>query len=338
MKKNIFKILEKPYVQRIFEKKKDLYFPSQQNKKIIDLKIKKESPDWIKKSCLTKYEITFSDLSKKVVRATATIDGSKKRTFRIMNFLYRLPWKERELQIARPLDYIDEVKTFFYEEVPGTPLNLLLEKKKPSLSIFENVGKFLFQLHAIRNIKTRAILFELNDYKKTFERIKKILPSFSDLIPSLKEIAFLKNLNKGFYFIHADLYPSNIIVDENKIAIVDFDKAGGGYFLVDLLPFYFYFELPQLKPLKFSLDEINEFRNTFLKSYCKLREISLSKIKKELNKFQTKIFLDCLHHVVILAYGGWEIVETDLKKEFTLSIKILLKKLNKALKYAPKEY
>lgn len=329
----IYKILDKNYIKRVFEKKKDFYFPSLKDKKIIDLQIKKDSPAWAENSCLARYKIIFSDSTHKIIRGASHVDGSKKRSFKILNALYQRSLMGNFFKIPKPLDYLEKTKTLLYEETEGMSLSLLLEKRKPELieNIFEKIAQFLFSLHSIEVTKSRAKMFSLRDYGKIFWQIKKILPEFSQLILPLKKIAFLEKLKKPSTFLHGDFYPSNIIIDEDKIALIDFDKAGRGSFFVDLLSFIYWFDLPKIQSLKLSLREIEKIKGVFLKNYCQLARLDFLKTKKELEKFKLKIFLDCLHHVTILAYYGWEKIDKNLKREFKESLEFLLRKIKDCL-------
>lgn len=332
--KKIFKILEQNYIKDIFEKKKEIYFPSLRNKKIIKIEIKKESPKWAKNSCLASYKIFFSNSNFKTIRGTAHIDGSKERSFKILKFLYQKNPQPDLFEIPKPLDYLRETKTLLYEEIEGISLSLLLEKKRTKSieKIFEKISHFLFFLHSNKEIKKKVKSLTLKDYRKTFWQIKKIFPEFLFLIPPLKKISFLKELERPSDFLHGDFYPSNVIITKkNKIGVIDFDKSGRGHFFIDLSSFFYWFDLPKIKPLKFSEKEIEKLRELFLKSYCQKRNLDFLKIKEELEKVKVKTFLDCLHYVTILSYYGWKKIDQKLKEEFRESTKNILIKIKKSL-------
>jgi len=326
--RRIFKILDKNYIEKLFEKKKNIYFPSLKNKKILDIRIKKRTPDWMKESCLASYEVVFSDSTKKVIWATAKIGESKKKAFKVLNYLYNNGFNKGTFQVRKPLDYIKEINALFYEEVKGTPLELILEKKKLPLRLFRKLAEFLFRLHSLKLRKSKAKILKLKDYRECFRELKRLTPIYQPLFPSFKKIAFLKKLQKGNYLLHGDFYPSNIIIRKNKLFLIDFDKAGEGNFLIDLLAFYFWFELPKIKPLKMAPREIEERRDVFLEHYCKLSNLNFQGIKMDLKKFKVKILLDCLHYVTFRASQGWKKIDKKLKSEFRNSIKIILKKMN----------
>lgn len=334
IRKEISKILEKNYVKKIFEKKKFFYFPSLKNEKIVDFQIKKESPDWAENSCRVRYKIIFSNSSFKIIRATAHIDGSKKRSFKIMKHLYQKTLDIDFFQIPRPLDYLEEAKACLYEEIEGTSLSFLFEKKRlKSINLIaEKLAQYLFLLHSTKEMTLKAKMFSQNEYQKIFWQIKKILPEFLNLIPRPQKITFLKELKRPSVFSHGDFYPSNIILDKkNRLALIDFDKAGRSHFFVDPLSFNYWFDLPKIQPLKLSFNEIEELKNKFLETYCRLSKLNFIKTKRELEKFKVKTFLDCLHHVTILAFHGWDKIDRKLKEEMRESIKTLLEKINSFL-------
>lgn len=331
MKKDIFKILERKYIQNLFERKKNIYFPLLKEKKILNIRIKKKTPDWVKESCLVSYKIFFSGSLTKTVWATAKIGESKKRNFKVLNYLYNKGFNKGFFQVPRPLDYIREQNALFYEEAKGVSLELILEREKLPLELFEKLAGLLFQIHSSGFKKNKVRTLGLEDYKKCLKELKKMVPSYQSIFPSLKKINFLKELNKGNHFIHGDLYPSNIVIGRKQIFLIDFDKTGRGNFLLDLLSFYFWFDLQRMKPLKLSPKEIEKCRNTFLKHYCELSNLDFPEIKSRLKKFKVKIFFNCLHYVTYRASRGWKKIDQKLKNEFALSFETLLKKINHSL-------
>lgn len=331
VKKDIFKILEKKYVEKLLQKKKNLYFPFLKNKKILNIQIEKKTPGWVKESCLARYKIFFSDSSTKTVWATAKIGESKKRTFEVLNHLYSQGFDQGFFQVPQPLDYLKQQNALFYRGAKGNSLQLLLEKKKLPLRLFRKLAEFLFQIHSQGFKKVKAKNLKLKDYKQCLSKLKELTPFYRSRCPSPKKINFLKELEKGNNFIHGDFYPSNIIIGQNQIFLIDFDKAGKGNFLLDLLSFYFWFELPRIKSFQLSPREIQKRREVFLRHYCQLANLNFPEIKSELKRFKAKIFLNCLHYVVFRALRGWGKIDQKLKKEFILSLGTLLKKTNQSL-------
>lgn len=325
----IEKILDKKYILRTFKRKGALYFPSLKDKNILEVEIARSSPPWMKESCSARYKITFSNKSHKILRATAYFDGSKRRVFKLMKGIYSKVFNKGKFLIPRPLDYLKESEAFLYEEVEGESLASILGKGKPPNSVFEDMAKFLSKLHSLKGPKNKALILSLEDYKRAFKRIKKIIPSLEKYFIPLKKIAFLRNLKKGNYFLHADLYPGNVVLGKNKIFFIDFDKAGRGSFLVDLVPVCFSLEFPKsIWSLNLKPNESKELQNVFLKTYCKNRDLSFLKVKNQLDKLKIKVFLDALHFVTGFAYNSWKIIDKNAKEKFKSDLTTLLRKIN----------
>jgi len=321
-------ITNKEQVFNLFSQKKDQYFPKRKREKIIKIEIKKQSPDWMKNSCLVKYKILFSGKKESIVRATAQVDGSKKEVFEIMGKIYQNNILNKKFQIPRPLDYLKESRALFYEEAPGQPLALVLEKSVPSPLVFQKIATSLAHFQSFKKIKRPAVILKEKEYRQAFTRIKKILPSLTKKIIPIKKISFLENLNEQNAFIHGDLYAGNIVLGKKIIYFIDLDKSGRGSLFLDLVPLYFSLEFPKsiwkIKPQK---EKIEKFQKTFLTSYCQERNFDLEKIKNKLEKFRSKIFLDALHFIVGFAYNGWPTIDQKAKKGFAEKINDLLIKI-----------
>ena len=167
VKKDIFKILDKKYIQNIFEKKKKTFFPSKKGK-ILRVEIKKTSPDWAERTCLAQYKIFFSNNSFKTVRGTAKVDGSRKWSYRVMNYLYENGFKKGRFLVPKPLDYIGTNDLFIYEEVQGEPLSQIIDKNQYSSKLSKDIAIFLFKIHSLKDIrlKKKALIFTLKDFLK----------------------------------------------------------------------------------------------------------------------------------------------------------------------------
>ncbi|GEM_PF-1753967 len=334
MKADIFKILEKEYIQKLFEEKKNFYFPSFKNKKISKIEIERTSPDWAQRTCLARYKIFFSDGSFKIIRGTTKVDGSKKWSYKIMKHLYESGFSKGRFLVPRPLDYVEETGLFIYEEAQGEPLSLILEKNQYSPKFSQEIAKFLFKIHSLKNIKfkKKALIFDLEDYLKTYKRIKKIFPRLVNFFP-LKKIHLIQRLEEESSFIHADFYTGNLIIQENKIILIDFDKMGFGPILYDLASFCSCFEFPKsIWPVSLAKEDIKKYQHVFLKSYTEMVGWNLLKLKYILNKYLAKVFLNALNYYTGLAHEGWPVLRKEEKKAYFIRIRGLLEKINQYLK------
>ncbi len=333
---NIARVLEESYIRKIFEKKKKDYFPSLKNKKISKIEIERVSPVWYTKTCLSKYKVFFSDSSFKTIRGSARVDISNRKIFEIMRCLYENGFNKGKFQVPRPLDYIHKTNLLLYDEAEGAPLALILEKGQLTSRILKDIAEFLFKLHSFKKIRRRAKIKKLKDYEKTFKRINNMFPKLRTEIVPLKKINFLNDLLEGSSFIHGDFYPGNIIVNHNKIFMIDFDKAGRGSFLEDLSSLSASFEFPKyVWHLNISAKERKKFKQTFLMAYAEAGNMDYSILRKKLKKFSIKTFLKPLYHITDFAWNSWDKIDAQAKMDYFLKIKDLLLKLKKIDDYKP---
>lgn len=333
MTKDIFKILEKKYIQNLFEKKKKFFFPFKKGK-ISEVKIEKTSPNWAKRTCLVRYKIFFSDGSFKTIRGTAKVDGSRKWSYKIMNHLYENGFSKGRFLVPKPLAYIDNNGLFIYEEAQGKPLSLIIDKNQYSPKLSKDIAKLLFKIHSLKSIrfKKKALIFTTKDYLKTYKRIKKIFPRVANFFP-LEKIHLVQKLEEESSSIHGDFYTGNLIINGNKIILIDFDKAGQGPILYDLASFCYCFEFPKsIWPIPLSQADVNKYQDIFLKSYAEMAGWDLSWLKGILNKYLAKVSLNALNYYTGLAYEGRFVLTEKEKKTYLIQIKDLLGKINHYLK------
>ena len=302
MRYNIFKSRDKNYIENLFEKKKQKFFPEFKNSKITNIAIKEISPSWAKDTCLNKYKVSSSNRKRKEIRETSSAKNSKKEVWKIMNRIYNVSFGGKEKSIPRPICFVPRYNLLFYDEAPGIPLSALMAKKdlQATRESLISAGRWLAELHQLKvnkNIK-KAFYPKVKGYKSLFKKIKKYLPEIKKDLEGIKNIEFIdKSWEREKVLIHADFYPGNIIVNRTKLFVIDFDKSGVGPFLMDIATLYGSLEFPKtIWNLQFSQKEKKDLQEVFLGSYCQARNIDFLKTKLELKKFLTKIFLDQLRY------------------------------------------
>lgn len=333
----IFKATDERFIKKLFKNKKKLFFPSSKGS-ILDVKIKKISPNWAKESCLVKYKILFDDKTQKIVRGTAKAGRTKKPVWQIMKYLYSNNFCQGKLRIPEALDFIPDINLLLYEEAPGNTFTEAIERgdKKTEKSL-KNIAEWLAKLHGMdyKNRKfCKAVFLGSAGYKIIFRKIGKLLPELKkDLIPADK-IDFIDQIWQGKKtLIHNDFYPGNAVLDNEIIFGIDFDRAGFGPFLIDTATFYGALEFPkEIWNLKLPEKRIRQFQDIFLKNYCKIRKLNYTKTKKALKKFLVKVFLDQIHYYGSFMVEGWDFMDKKTKNDFALKIKALLLKTKQCLK------
>lgn len=327
MKYQIFKSLDKNFVKKLFLK----------DKGIQDIEIEKTSPFWAKESCLLRYKISFDKNNQKIIRGTAKIHSSGKKTWQIMKYLYSQGFDKKPLSIAKPIKFIDEINLILYEEIPGQSLTEILQSKNTKMSManfyLKRAAEWLSKLHSLptpKKIIKKAFFLGSEEYEKAFNKIKKIMPELKDYLIPNKNLKIIDKIwrNEKNTLIHNDFYSGNIIVNKKNFCAIDFDRSGFGPPLMDIATLYGSLDFPkEICKTNFSEREIKHLQETFLKSYYKLAKVNYLTTRKKLKTFLAKIYLDQVHYYANFAAKGWSFMNALAKKSSAEKIKALLLKI-----------
>jgi Ser/Thr protein kinase RdoA (MazF antagonist) len=88
------------------------------------------------------------------------------------------------------------------------------------------------------NEQYKLITLLLNERKESkLFGFKSPSPSIEEIFKELKDNGLLSKLSDNKYWgnIHGDLHPANILIDEKKAIVIDWDMAGEGYIWFDYL-------------------------------------------------------------------------------------------------------
>jgi len=331
MEKNLFKAVDKDFILKLFELKKNAYFP-EIKENISAIEIKKISPFWAKESCLVRYKIFFGKKIK-ILRGSAKISSSHKQVWETIKYLYSAGFGKNDNLIAKPIDFIPESNLILYEEAPGAPFCEILSaanSEEKEITIYlEKAAEWLKKLHTTpyqeKNIRP-AFFFGKEKYAEAMEKIGKTLPDLTKYLPTDKNLETVEKTwnEEKKVIIHNDFYPGNFIIGTGKYYGIDFDRAGIGPRLMDVATLYGFLEFPkEIWQSNFSKEKIKIFQEIFLKKYCGIIPLDYRGTKEKLKIFLAKIFLDQI--VLAFLLSEWE------KDIFTKKIKNLLLKFQKYL-------
>ncbi|MBM3250894.1 MAG: aminoglycoside phosphotransferase family protein [Candidatus Nealsonbacteria bacterium] len=335
MLKNIFKSLDASFAEKIFAEKKNYFFPDQRGRKIKKIKINQVSPFWAKKTCLIKYNLIFEDGSEKIIRGTAKTNFSKEGVWKIMNYLYKNIPAQESPKIPRPLGYLKNINLLLYEEVPGIPLVLALEKENEKIKekYLKKAAAWLSWLHNLSPLRKKlpkSAFIGSNGYKKTFKKIEKHIPELKKYFPPQKES---DSIDKIWQFkktiIHNDFYPGNSIVNRGDFFGIDFDRAGFGPPLMDVAALFSFFDFPKrIWKNEIPQKEIKKLQNAFLKEYCLINGLSFDETFKKIHPFLIKSFFDQFYYYANFFLEGRRFMNKKTINSFSLIIKDILITLN----------
>lgn len=190
----------------------------------------------------------YQDTPEELARA----DRMLRREYNATSALYQALHQDAEIGAVRPIAFLPELRAIVTEEVPGRPMSeLLAETSRASaeaLAVARRVGAWIRIYQSLVEATGTVELPErrtyLDDRLKQMEgRVitsserREVLALFDSLAAQLPtECAAVP--------IHADLTPTNIIVDDRgRIAVLDFTMAKMGTSYHDISHVFFHLEM-----------------------------------------------------------------------------------------------
>ena len=334
MNYNIFKSLDTNYIAKLFTQKKDKFFPQFKNEKINHIIMKKTSPDWAKDTCLVEYKINFSHRQSAKIRGTASTKRSKINAWQVMNYVYNYHLNQGLSNIARPIFLDRQNNILFYEEVPGILLADLMNRNeaKKLNKLLPSISKWLAKLHQLRikpadKIK-KSFYPKAEGYQLLFSQIKHFFPELDNEIKKINNLNLIDQIwNSKKTLIHGDFYPGNIIINNNNFFVIDFDKSGIGYPLMDLATLYASFEFPaDIWKTKIGLKDQKHYQKILIENYSHFAEIDLERVKNELKIILAKIFLDLTRYFFLFDRLNIDSMKLKDKKILINKLKSLINK------------
>jgi len=166
--------------------------------------------------------------------------------------------------------------------------NVILDLNDDQL---QNIGRSIAKLHnTTASLKLKNQRQEFNFETTLFEPLKTLKPHFKDMpeefvyleevadkVVKKFEIFDIKNFSYGY--CHYDLFPKNFHFDSaGKITFFDFDFAGEGYLINDLMSFLNHFFFHILNNLT-TIQQAEKDFQTCLKAYQEIRVLTADEIK-----------------------------------------------------------
>ena len=153
------------------------------------------------------------------------------QTYRVLRALWDTAAAEGGVGFAvgKPVAYLSDLRTLIQEETPGTSLKDILLQEDELIPVVRRVARDLATLHLAHADTPRRYRLhdELPILKKIGKRLQQACPHLS---PQIEEI--VSTVVDGLEEVppaptHGDLKPVHILVDGDRLALIDFDDFAG---------------------------------------------------------------------------------------------------------------
>lgn len=237
------------------------------------------------KRCVIRYDLSGHVDKSRSIRKLSLIgktfcDDRGRETFQIMRFLRR-----SGLPVPEPFSYIPELKLLLSEALQGRELESLVEE--PDFPVYvKGAAKTVAELHTVtvdpKIVETVSLEEEADSFARLVERFQQECPPLKKKITRLASTIFRKLKNcrgEPLTFVHGELDPSQLIVHDSKIWVVDFDFSKVSHPATDVGRFLAYLNRLSLK-LYGDPGRLGRMEKLFLEEYlsrypCDVRTLIL---------------------------------------------------------------
>lgn len=216
-------LLDKDKVEKFLNEKAQVLFGAPDRVEILEIK---RTATYNKSSYNVLYRIKISEEVQEI-RASASEQLSKKANFQLLEFIYQHGFDAGNLLIAKPLGYFEDENVMFYENIEGKPLMIeLTEDKNVLIPKIKLCAGILKKMHGLP--KPEVDLWDANNFFefKKLERgaLQIYYPEVARQLDNLiSQIRTKIDKNKTLSFCHGDYNPNNLIINRDKIYVLDFD-------------------------------------------------------------------------------------------------------------------
>lgn len=298
--KSIKFLLDKKWAKDFFEKRTAQYSP---HKNLIGCKVEPLKIYLNYKSIVVKYCLKLSDkknrISEKKIIGKAEKLGEKSNI--LVDYSTTKFLREQGLKdiLPNPLEYLPLFNLYLYEFVPGYFLQELSAKHKEQefLDKIPAVVKGLKRIHEVKVQKKNKIIIwdrkqEEKQWRHNLKLIRQYYPTvFDKTLLWIQRCRLLKEKYRKYFDIkfykmtHGDFYSRNILINKNKIKLIDFSNSAVyeplndiGNFLINT-ELMFEYDFPDIYRRL-----MKELKNIFFQNY-------FSKPTTEEQKFKINYFV-----------------------------------------------
>jgi aminoglycoside phosphotransferase len=175
-----------------------------------------------------------------VVYGKTSYNRSGQKVLQLMRQLWETPaCREQQLNIPQPLLYLPQLQMLWQVGVPGTTLSELLDQQTLFIESVVNVAGQLARLHQLP--LTDAPRMELENQQLALQKVGKLIfkfnaPARDQITQLIVELTTASPSMQSNHLatLHGDLHLKNILVDVNRVYLIDLDNLCVGSPLQDI--------------------------------------------------------------------------------------------------------
>jgi hypothetical protein len=170
-----------------------------------------------------------------------------RRAYRAQRDLYdRASGGGRHLVIAKPIDYLDELRTLLTWAVPGVSLSKIIGRGEDAIDALRAAARAVAEFHQLDVIAPpRSLAEDMARLREAQEHLASARPDLIDQVSSMVDAVALGLESSPSSLIHGDLKPDHILIDNDRVALIDFDLFGASDPVLDVAHLLAFLRKPQ---------------------------------------------------------------------------------------------
>jgi tRNA A-37 threonylcarbamoyl transferase component Bud32 len=150
------------------------------------------------------------------------------------------------LVIAKPVLYEDELRTLVTEAVPGMSLSKIVRRDKSTVAAVQAAARAIAEFHALNVVAPpRPIAGEIAGLQQAQEFLASVRPDLADSVSEMIETVISGLESSPAALIHGDLKPDHILIDGDRVALIDFDHFAAADPIIDIAHLLAFLGKPQ---------------------------------------------------------------------------------------------
>ena len=150
------------------------------------------------------------------------------------------------LVVAKPIIYAEDLRTLVTAAVPGTALSRIIGRGKGSVDAVKSAARAVAEFHQLDVIAPqRSLAEDMIRLRDAHEYLASARPDLADEVQSMIRAVALGLESAPSSLIHGDLKPDHILIDGDRVALLDFDLFGAADPVADVAHLLAFLRKPQ---------------------------------------------------------------------------------------------
>lgn len=200
-----------------------------------------QSPEWDAE--VVEYRVDMRAIFRLRVRATDAATGHRadrlfyakvyrdaeegRRSYEVQRDVHEhVSVGETYLSVAKPIVYSDVPRTLVTAVAPGTSLEMLIRRNQGVPDAVRSVARAVAELHRLNvNAPLRSSNHDLAQLQEAQRVLESVRPDLNGVVSEILETVAVGLKESPTSLIHGDLKPDHLLIDGNRVALIDFDLA-----------------------------------------------------------------------------------------------------------------